>query len=434
MMTKQQAYSISAAALAARGRDQIPAELLSSTQLIYNSPAALAFNSPGARGFGVKRAGLSIPGSVMLLIGPGCCGRNTTILSAEGGYGDRFFFYVLDETDIVTGRHLYKIPRAVEEILDVLPQAPSAVVLCLTCVDALLGTDMERVCRKAEARVHLPVVPCYMYALTREGRRPPMVAVRQMVYSLLKPQPRHRREANLLGFFSPLQDDCELYGYLQQLGIQTVREIGRCRTMEDYQQLSRANFNLVLHPEARLAAQDFEKNLHIPSIELTRIYETDRLSRQYQALAQALGGTIDDRAEREATEDLVRRVGQRWHGTTVAVGEMLNGNAFELALTLARAGLTVKEIYGNVTPQDFVWIKALAALAPETKIYCNLGPSMLYYDRSTGTVDLTLGADAAWYHPHSVHVTWDEDVQPFGYAGTRALFSALDRALSGRSS
>ena len=113
MMTKQQAYSISAADLAARGRDQIPAELLSSTQLIYNSPAALAFNSPGARGFGVKRAGLSIPGSVMLLIGPGCCGRNTTILSAEGGYGDRFFFYVLDETDIVTGRHLYKIPRAV---------------------------------------------------------------------------------------------------------------------------------------------------------------------------------------------------------------------------------------------------------------------------------------------------------------------------------
>ena len=40
----------------------------------------------------------------------------------------------------------------------------------LPVVDALLGTDMERVCRKAEEAAGLPVKPCYMYALTREGR------------------------------------------------------------------------------------------------------------------------------------------------------------------------------------------------------------------------------------------------------------------------
>ena len=54
-----QAYSITAAELAARGRDDIPPELLSSAHLIYSSPATLAFNSPGAQGFGVKRAGLA---------------------------------------------------------------------------------------------------------------------------------------------------------------------------------------------------------------------------------------------------------------------------------------------------------------------------------------------------------------------------------------
>ena len=47
----------------------------------------------------------------MILIGPGCCGRNTTILSEMGGYSDRFFFYIMDETDIVTGRHLKKMPQ-----------------------------------------------------------------------------------------------------------------------------------------------------------------------------------------------------------------------------------------------------------------------------------------------------------------------------------
>ena len=60
-----------------RGKSDIPKEMISNTHLIYSSPATLSFNSPGAEGFGVKRAGLSVPGSVMLIVSPGCCGRNT---------------------------------------------------------------------------------------------------------------------------------------------------------------------------------------------------------------------------------------------------------------------------------------------------------------------------------------------------------------------
>ena len=63
-----------------------------------------------------------------------------------------------------------KIPKAVKEICDCCEKKPSVVMICITCVDALLGTDMERVCRKAEEKVDIPVRPCYMYALTREGR------------------------------------------------------------------------------------------------------------------------------------------------------------------------------------------------------------------------------------------------------------------------
>ena len=61
-MTK--AFYITAAELAQKGKDNIPDELLSAKHLIYSSPATLAFNSPGAQGFGVKRAGLAVPGSI----------------------------------------------------------------------------------------------------------------------------------------------------------------------------------------------------------------------------------------------------------------------------------------------------------------------------------------------------------------------------------
>ena len=90
------AFYITAGELAQKGFENTPDELMSAKHLIYSSPATLAFNSPGAQGFGVKRAGLAIPGSVMLLVSPGCCGRNTQLLN-ELGYSERFFYLMLDD-------------------------------------------------------------------------------------------------------------------------------------------------------------------------------------------------------------------------------------------------------------------------------------------------------------------------------------------------
>ena len=100
----RRAFCLTARELVEAGKDALADEMIINRHLIYSSPATLAFNSPGAQGFGVKRAGLAIPGSVMLLVAPGCCGRNTTILSELGGYSDRFYYLMMDETDIVTGR------------------------------------------------------------------------------------------------------------------------------------------------------------------------------------------------------------------------------------------------------------------------------------------------------------------------------------------
>ena len=56
----QDAFFCTVGELAAMGRENIPPQFISGAHLIYSSPATLAFNSPGAEGFGVKRAGLAI--------------------------------------------------------------------------------------------------------------------------------------------------------------------------------------------------------------------------------------------------------------------------------------------------------------------------------------------------------------------------------------
>lgn len=426
-MNKPVSYTVRE--LCQRGTENIPPELVSNTHLIYSSPATLAFNSPGAEGFGVKRAGLAIPGSVMLLVAPGCCGRNTSLISAMPEYKNRFFYLMMDETDIVTGRHLKKIPQAVEEVCDFLPEKPSVVMICITCVDALLGTDMERVCRRAEEQVGLPVRPCYMYALTREGRKPPMVHVRQSLYSLLEPRKKKGTSVNLLGFFAPLEDDCELYDLLRQVGVKAIREISRCVDYEEYQHMAEANFNLVLNPEARYAAQDFEKRLGIPSIELTRLYEIDKIGNQYAALGAALGVAFPESPERQKAENAAKKFRDTYGPITFCVGECMNGDSFELALALVRYGFRVSEIYGTLTAENHVYLRRLEALSPDTRVLSNLEPTMLYYDCSQAEADLTIGKDAGYYHPGCPNVPWNQDRQPFGYAGVRKLFESLGQAM-----
>ena len=475
-----------AAELAARGSGDIPAELVSNTHLIYSSPATLAFNSPGAEGYGVKRAGLAVPESVMLIISPGCCGRNTSAISRMPGYEDRFFYLTMNETDLVTGRHLKKIPKAVAEIcrgLEIRGKRPRAVMLCITCVDALLGTDMERICRRAQEKVPgVRVQPCYMYALTREGRKPPMVHVRQSIYELLEPRKKRSTSVNLLGYFAPLtgmtgvtagdtagnangspegdtskniaetadgknmdkssgkavqnSNGSELPDLLRQAGVRRIRQIGACRTYDAFQEMAEANFNLVLNPEARPAAYDLQERLGIPFIELARFYQIDRIEAQYAALGRVLQTTFDDQKWKAEAMEAVADFRSRYPDAVFSIGEAMNGNPFELACALVREGFAVREIFGTVGKDSYVWLGILARLSPETRIYSNLHPTMLHYGQDTSDGDgvtISIGRDAGWYHQDLPNVQWITDVQPFGYRAVTGLFRALADAMEGRS-
>lgn len=426
----KKAYFCTAKELEQRGKDNLPKQFQSGEHLIYSSPATLAFNSPGAEGFGVKRAGLAVPGSIMLIVAPGCCGRNTSMISSMKEYNNRFFYLCMDETDIVTGRHLKKIPKAVASICESLEKKPSVVMICITCVDALLGTDMERVCRKAEEKAGLPVRPCYMYALTREGRKPPMVHVRQSLYSLLEPGHKKGNVVNLLGYFSPLVDDCELYTLLQEAGVKTIHEISRCEDFEEYKKMSEANFNLVLHPEARFAAEDFHDRLKIPFIELRRLYQIDKIGSQYQAFGAALGIEFHAEEQKKQAQEAIESFRKVCPDPVFAVGECANADPFELSLALVKYGFKVAEIYGTITGENFIYIRQLKKLSPQTKIFSNMEPTMLYYDPAESGVTLTIGKDACYYHPNTKGIHWNEERQPFGYAGVRRLFEALELAVT----
>ena len=50
-------------------------------------------------------------------------------------------------------------------------------------------------------------------------------------------------------------------------------------------------------------------------------------------------------------------------------------------------------------------------------------------EEKEGRIRLTVGKDAAYYHPGAAHVFWNSDVQPYGYAGVRALIAQMEQEM-----
>ena len=451
-------YCITISELDWLGIKNMPAEAMTTNHLVYSSPATLSYNSPGAQGFGVKRAGLAIPESVELVVSPGCCGRNSTIEGGAAGFSEKIFFLRMDETDLVTGRHLTKIPQAVKEIADFYKPRPKVVVLCVTCADALLGTDMERVCRRAEAEnPDIKVIPTYMYALTRESIKPPMAAVRKSIYSLLeKPiadcsvlrtsdEILRRNEqcansdnvptehaVNLLGYFAPLSDSCEFYELLRRLGFNKINEISRCKTFEEYKTLANAELNLVLHPEANYAAEDLRQRLGTPYAELKRLYQADKIHKQYVLFGAALDQKLDDTEFYEAAKERVHAFREKFAGASFSIGQTLNAEPFELALALARYGFEIDAIFANVSEGSYPYIRQLAFASPKTRLYLPASPTMLNYKTGQEKSDFTIGKDAEYWLPEAANIPWNSERQPFGFDGLVKLLDEIDAAAEKR--
>ena len=403
--------------------DWIPEDFRSGHSLVYSSPATLAFNSPGAEGFGVKRAALSVPESIELIVSPRCCGHMSTDLPGGRDVNERLFFMELSEIDLVTGRYLKKIPAEVEKAIlariDAGFTKPKAVLLVFTCVDALLGTDMDVMASACEKKTGVRVVSAPMFALTREGMNPPMVQVRRSIFSLLEKRKRNPHAVNVLGSFGGFDSEsmAELHKILATAGIATIRTVADCSSYEEFQKMAEANFNIVIDQEARAAADDMEKRLGIGYIELQRFYGKDRITSQYKAFLKAI--EVEDAG-------VFSNPSNDFSGKTFAIGECANAMPVELALALLEYGGKVSEVFCTLSQRDAWYILQISQRSPETRFYFNQHPSMIGF-KTDSDVDICIGRDACWYYKDEPvrKITANRDRQPFGFAAVGELFKEI---------
>ena len=219
----------------------------------------------------------------------------------------------LSEQDIVMGRSEKRLFHAIKQAIDT--HAPAAVFVYATCVTAMIGDDLPAVCKAAEARWGVPVIPvdaAGFYGSKKLGDRIAGETMFEHVIGTREPDPvpaSARRpgvevhdialiaEYNICGEFwhvAPLFDE---------LGLRVIGSLSGDARFREVQTMHRAEASMVVCSNALLnVARRLKETWGVPYFEGS-FYGISEMSRALRGFARLLGDA--DLAER--TEALIAR-------------------------------------------------------------------------------------------------------------------------------
>ena len=248
---------------------------------------ALQYTSPAHGSWGMVRIGMSVPESFQIFFAPAACGRHGAISAVMHGYRDRLAYYFLEEKDIISGGYEAQIFDAVEMVLKRVKKKPKAMLLFVTCIDDLLGTDLEALTLDLNNRFEgVDFTFCHMDPIRNDSKLPPAQNIHQQMYRLLKKKEMQKNSVNCIGNLMPVNADCELYAVLKHMGIDKVNHILQSENYEGFQEMAAARCNLMIAPTGAAAVKQMKQDLKIPFADLCVSYDLDIIKKQYETLQQ----------------------------------------------------------------------------------------------------------------------------------------------------
>ncbi|CAA7623082.1 nitrogenase iron-molybdenum cofactor biosynthesis protein NifE [Magnetospirillum sp. SS-4] len=258
---------------------------------------------------GAKIALQPITDVVHLVHGPIACegnswdGRNSW--SSGSSLYRRGFTTDLGNLDIVQGgeRKLYKaIRQAIKR------HQPAAVFVYQTCVGALIGDDVDAVCRAAAQRLGTPVIPINApgFAGSKNlGNRLGGDALFEHVIGTVEPDDAGPCDINILGEYNVAGELDQFRPLLGRLGIRLRASITGDSRYRDVAAAHTARANMVLCSQALVTlARRMEEKWGIPYFEGS-FYGISDTSEALRAIARMLVGRGAESTLIQRTEDLI---------------------------------------------------------------------------------------------------------------------------------
>lgn len=269
---------------------------------------------------------LPIADAAHVVHGPSGCaasmwGSYGSLTSGSTLYKIRFTSEI-EENDIIFGgaKKLYK------GIIELQRRyKPAAVFVYSTCITAMIGDDIEGVCKDATEQTGIPAIPvhCPGFIGTESmGNRVAGEALLEHVIGTAEPEYTTPLDINLIGEYNIAGAMWNVLPLLEKLGIRVLAKITGDARYKEICYAHRAKLNVVLSAKALTSmAKRMQKRYGIPYIEES-IYGIEQINQCLRNIAAKLGDS-EALASPRASADLLERTEKLIAEETAALDEKL---------------------------------------------------------------------------------------------------------------
>jgi nitrogenase molybdenum-cofactor synthesis protein NifE len=207
----------------------------------------------------------------------------------------------LTEQDIVMGRSEKRLFHSIKQAVET--YAPPAVFVYNTCVPALIGDDLEAVCKAAAERFQVPVIPvdsAGFYGTKNMGNRIAGDAMVKYVVGTRDPDPLPEsvqrpgitvHDVNLIGEYNIAGEFWHVLPLLDELGLRVLCTLSGDARFREVQTMHKAEVNMMVCSKAMLnVARKLEKQFGTPWFEGS-FYGISDTSQALRDFARLIGDT-----------------------------------------------------------------------------------------------------------------------------------------------
>lgn len=349
----------------------------------------------------------------------------------------------INETDVVFGgeKRLYKSIREIVDKYD-----PAAVFVYQTCVPAMIGDDIEAVCKAASAKFGKPVVPVNapgFVGVKNLGNKLAGEALLDHVIGTREPEVTTPYDINIIGEYNLAGELWQVKPLLDELGIRVLACISGDAKYHEVAQSHRARAAMMVCSKAMInVSRKMEERYGIPFFEGS-FYGIGDMSDSLREIARLLIERGADAELMARTEALIAREEARAWAALEPYRERLAGKrvllitggvkSWSVVAALQEVGL---EIVGTSvkksTKEDKERIKEI--MGEEAHMIEDMTPREMYRMLSEARADIMLSGGRSQFVALKAKMPWMDINQErhhafAGYVGMVEMIRRLDLAL-----
>jgi len=350
----------------------------------------------------------------------------------------------INELDVIYGgeKRLFKAVREIIEKYD-----PPAVFVYQTCVTALIGDDIEVVCKRATEKFGKPVIPVNApgFAGAKNlGNKLGAEALLDYVIGTIEPEYTTPTDINIIGEYNLSGELWQVKPLLDALGIRVLSCISGDGRYREVAQSHRARAAMMVCSKSMInVARKMQERYDIPFFEGS-FYGISDMSDTLRNLVRLLveRGAPDDLVDR--TEALIAVEEPRAHARIAAYQPRLEGKrvllitggvkSWSVVSALQEAGL---EIVGTSVKKSTKEDKAriVEIMGTDAHMVDDMKPREMYRMLAEARADIMLSGGRSQFVALKARMPWLDINQErhyayAGYEGMVSLVHEIDKALS----